>query len=394
MKKNHFSALLYVLMVLILSVAFSTTACAAYYGDINKDGAVKSDDARAILRIALKLEKNVTEEQKKIADVDQDGKVISKDARTVLRMALKLEDRVEMPEDTKPSEPTDPVPPVTKDPTPPTTPEKPTQPSEPSTETPPEPSTETPPEPSTEVPPEPSTEPEPAVGETMLDDQCYVDVVVKTYDAEGNQKDAQSMKTAYQTRTEKGLAGKKITVKDFYVRSQTLFPGHDIGMLVNGTVGAANKVTQDYYLINYDENEYMCLDHSVADSLGSGLIGDEMETTIAVLTFKDLKGWNAETVVKDGITYSLVTTENNDGTLNKYYLVKKDGRDFYEPEIVENCTKDGVLITSMLVRAYDPDPSAYLKAPADMKGLKITSLNMLTKINEMMAFMEKIGLTA
>ena len=62
-------------------------------GDTSPDGKITAKDARAILRIAARLEQpdDVTKES---ADVDSDGKVTSKEARSVLRFAAKLQNKI------------------------------------------------------------------------------------------------------------------------------------------------------------------------------------------------------------------------------------------------------------------------------------------------------------
>lgn len=405
MKKSRFTGLLTILTVILLAVIFSTSATAVrYLGDVNGNGRVDSGDARLALRCSLRLE-DLKDEEFKLADVTGDGKVLSSDARIILRMSLRLEEQITIPESTdKPVDPpsTNPHIPSTDTPIPPTVPpvssEVPPEestsevpPEESTSEVPPEESTsEVPPEePTSEVPPEEPTEPE--IGETVVDQQCYVDAVVRTYDKDGN-AEVQSIQSAYEVKTEKGLS-KKVTVTNIFVRSGTLFPGHDIGMLVKeSATKLSNKPVQDLYLINYDTNEYMCIDHSVSDMMGSSEdMGVTTETAITIITFKSLEGWNAETEVIDGTTYSVVTVKNADGTTNKYYLVQKDGRDFYEPEIIELYNTDGNIASSMLIRKYDPDPSSYVEVPK-MKGFKITAANMLTKLDAMVDFMGKIGM--
>ena len=58
-------------------------------GDVNGDGKVDIDDARAVLRAAVGLEK-LDEQQKKTADVNGDGKITVDDARDILRTATGL----------------------------------------------------------------------------------------------------------------------------------------------------------------------------------------------------------------------------------------------------------------------------------------------------------------
>ena len=62
-------------------------------GDTSPDGKITAKDARAMLRIAAKLD-NPDEITREAADVDSDGKVTSKEARSVLRFTAKLQKKI------------------------------------------------------------------------------------------------------------------------------------------------------------------------------------------------------------------------------------------------------------------------------------------------------------
>lgn len=62
-----------------------------YFGDVNKDNRVDSDDARAILRSSVGLEPITVAGDLFFADMDFNGKVDSGDARLALRVAVGLE---------------------------------------------------------------------------------------------------------------------------------------------------------------------------------------------------------------------------------------------------------------------------------------------------------------
>lgn len=59
-------------------------------GDINNDGKILADDARAALRHSVKLD-ILTGNKLKAADVNKDGSVLANDARTILRVSVKLD---------------------------------------------------------------------------------------------------------------------------------------------------------------------------------------------------------------------------------------------------------------------------------------------------------------
>jgi len=62
-------------------------------GDVNLDGKVTAADARIVLRVAAKLEKEskLSALAKQNADVNLDGKIDIKDARLILRLAANLD---------------------------------------------------------------------------------------------------------------------------------------------------------------------------------------------------------------------------------------------------------------------------------------------------------------
>lgn len=76
--------------ILELDVVENDFECYAV-GDVDGNGAIKSDDARFILRVAVKLEAIDTSAFMK-ADVDGDGKITAADARLALRLATGLDD--------------------------------------------------------------------------------------------------------------------------------------------------------------------------------------------------------------------------------------------------------------------------------------------------------------
>ena len=92
MKTKKTIALL--LCAALLFSAFGGSAFAALLGDVNGDGEVGPDDARAILRAAVKLEP-ADEATAALMDTDGDGALTPGDARLALRMACRLEPTAE-----------------------------------------------------------------------------------------------------------------------------------------------------------------------------------------------------------------------------------------------------------------------------------------------------------
>lgn len=71
-------------------------------GDVTGDGKVTLADAQIVLKIALKIEKNFSEDNLHLADANKDNKIDLKDAQIVLKLSLRIP--VELPEDKTPIE--------------------------------------------------------------------------------------------------------------------------------------------------------------------------------------------------------------------------------------------------------------------------------------------------
>lgn len=400
MKKTHASCILAVVLVVILSVFMTTVAGAVrYMGDINGDGKVRSDDARMILRHTARIE-SLSEEQQKYADLTGDGKILSEDARLVLRMAARLESLVEYSETTAPDKPTVPDEPSTAPDEPTTVPDEPsTAPAEPTT-VPVEPSTApvepttVPSEPSTApvepttVPEEPSTEP-PTEPEPVyeVDPECYVKAVVEKY-AEDGTATTQNVEYAYSTAEDNGE-----TVGYHYTRSDTLFAGNDVAMLVREKV-VDGKVVQDYYILNYVTKKYLCLD-SELNALVHNAMGGETQrvvlsaNTIAMVVADETVGMATEEV--NGVAYATFSVDAGDGS-RKYYMHRIDGREFYEPAMIESYDKNGKLTAKMTVITFDPVPDAYVAVPT-FDGLTLTTGNAILELADAVEFLKQIGIT-
>lgn len=97
MKKITIKLTAFILVAVMLITGFSVSAFASYHynpGDVDMDRAIGTDDARKILRIALKIG-TYTAAAEKLADVDDDGGITPSDARIVLRTAIGLEDVID-----------------------------------------------------------------------------------------------------------------------------------------------------------------------------------------------------------------------------------------------------------------------------------------------------------
>ena len=92
----------YKIIVLLLVPALLFAVCAgvaaAFLGDVNRDGKVRSADARTALRAAARLE-TLTDEQIRYGDVNGNGRIDAGDARIILRMAANLDALKEIDED-------------------------------------------------------------------------------------------------------------------------------------------------------------------------------------------------------------------------------------------------------------------------------------------------------
>lgn len=74
-------------LLIILMLSMYVNATAFIPGDANGDGKVSADDARAILRYSVSIDKYNNEILQR-ADVDKDGKITAEDARKALRLSI------------------------------------------------------------------------------------------------------------------------------------------------------------------------------------------------------------------------------------------------------------------------------------------------------------------
>lgn len=63
-------------------------------GDVSADGKITAADARALLRIAAKLD-NPDDVTSTAADIDSNGKITSTEARNILRFAARLSSTID-----------------------------------------------------------------------------------------------------------------------------------------------------------------------------------------------------------------------------------------------------------------------------------------------------------
>lgn len=94
MKKRLFSLILCLLLCAQMTISVGAVTGGYYRGDIDENGRVSAGDARLILRIAAKLESNVSERRRMIAEMDDDGRVTAADARLALRIAALLDSAI------------------------------------------------------------------------------------------------------------------------------------------------------------------------------------------------------------------------------------------------------------------------------------------------------------
>ena len=93
-KTKRFGAVI-ALIAMLLVILLSTSALAAYLGDVDQNGKVQATDARKILRHAAKVEMFTDAQALFLADIDGNGKIAAADARRALRMASKLDPLIE-----------------------------------------------------------------------------------------------------------------------------------------------------------------------------------------------------------------------------------------------------------------------------------------------------------
>ena len=97
MKRKNYK-IIALLLVPALLFAVCAGVAAAFLGDVNRDGKVRSADARTALRAAARLE-TLTDEQIRYGDVNGNGRIDAGDARSILRMAANLDALKEIDED-------------------------------------------------------------------------------------------------------------------------------------------------------------------------------------------------------------------------------------------------------------------------------------------------------
>ncbi|MBR1810314.1 MAG: dockerin type I repeat-containing protein [Clostridia bacterium] len=400
---------------MIIFIVSVISGAALFYGDVNKNGKVQSNDARTILRHAARLEMITDEEAYALADINGDGKVNSIDARLALRMASRLEPTVVYPEATTASElPSVTLPPVTLPPVPsvPTSAETTTQPVptlpavtttapvtvpeetttapvEPTTvpeetttapvepTTVPEETTTAPVEPTT-VPAEPTTAPaEPSAYDTknvVTHDKFYMDADMRVY--ENGQETSMSLKMARGRDSLKGVT-KTENFDTYYVRTMKMGP--DMGILITKAWNTALKLGTHnvMYLINYDAKEYVELNSDVLKLIpGLDLNVDDMVNNgdlaqVKIPTFKSLDGAEKEAV---GDKEYDVIVINDDASSEKFkYFVVPYGDGEYRPEIIERYSGTS-LISRMNVNDFSTDYSAYQSVPSGYKSVGITGI--------------------
>lgn len=91
MKKKILAlALVLSVLVSVFSIAITTNAASALWGDANGDGKVTTGDALIVLRVAAGIEDNLSAEARRLCDVNEDGFITLFDARKILRSAAGL----------------------------------------------------------------------------------------------------------------------------------------------------------------------------------------------------------------------------------------------------------------------------------------------------------------
>ena len=91
MKKKILAlALVLSVLVSVFSIAITTNAASALWGDANGDGKVTTGDALIVLRVAAGIEDNLSAEARRLCDVNEDGYITLFDARKILRSAAGL----------------------------------------------------------------------------------------------------------------------------------------------------------------------------------------------------------------------------------------------------------------------------------------------------------------
>jgi len=91
MRYKYIKYILSVLSTIIIGCTFVLCSYAAIAGDIEEPAGVQISDARLVLRRAINLNDNLTDLQIDKCDYDYDSEVTVKDARAVIRVAVRLD---------------------------------------------------------------------------------------------------------------------------------------------------------------------------------------------------------------------------------------------------------------------------------------------------------------
>lgn len=81
---------LMLVLVLLFNIISVSSGAGYVLGDADRSGEITVDDARAVLRVAVKLD-SADSKKLELSDFNQDGSVTVDDARAVLRVAVKLD---------------------------------------------------------------------------------------------------------------------------------------------------------------------------------------------------------------------------------------------------------------------------------------------------------------
>ena len=404
--------------------------------DVDENGSIKASDARLALRMASRLETTKeyvesvtgvilvepTTESSTVPPIPSDPIIPTSKVPDEPTTAAPVEPTAEVP-----VEPTTeaPVEPTTEAPVEPTLPDEPTTeapveptteaPVEPTTEAPVEPTTEAPVEPTTEAPDEPTTVPVEPTTEVPVEpttvpvepttapveptepvegieyyDSFYIDAdVVSVTDG---RETVQRVKVAASTEEVKGAFGKNYTLHAQYVRTDSISPGHELGVLVRDDLNTLRTGTKKtFYMIDYEANEYVSIDGDVLELAGvdfDEMMGDDPLDSMRIPVFTDLSALNATEEDFDGKTYQVVTIDK-DEIRSKYFVEYRDGK--YYPVIVESYS-DGKLDTRMVIYGFSTDAAAYTAVPTGMKAYPIRALTVATDLVNAMPFFQRLGI--
>ena len=339
-------------LILTAIVVFSLTisSAAVYLGDMDGNGSVTTADARAVLRVAVRLE-TLDAALASVADVNQDGLITTYDARQALRMAVGL---APLREQTTLAEPAT------------TTPD----------------------------PADPGVT-EPVAPSGIACENYAITAQVAIYE-NGVLTSSDERVYAVKTTTQSYGMYDDMTLRQFYTRSSAVFQDEagtpqDVACYVNNRYDSTGEIYDIYYIINYTKGSYIGFYDSVLETVLKDSAEDLVPRETFLQIFPSLVGADVESAVWDGQACSLYQSVAEDGAQKTYYLIYDQNISAYRPLAVRTVSADGSEETVLEIVSFSQSPDAYFTVP-DLPGTLVNEKNFLSKLDTITSFLSGLGI--